>query len=64
VDIVAVLYNFAWRPLNFFYYFNLNALARLIFRTRRKIAVDRKTIVLYKRLILAGDNNQWIIAKN
>ena len=26
-------------------------------------AVDNKTIVLYKRLILAADKNPWMIAK-
>jgi hypothetical protein len=28
-----------------------------------KKAVDNKTIVLYKRLILAADKNPWMIAK-
>jgi len=60
--------------MKFFYYFNLKAHARLIFRTHLKNpifemgsikkAVDNKTIVLYKRLILTADKNPWMIAKS
>ena len=61
-DAGANLYTFAQR-LSIFSYFNLNSLARLIFGTRLKKAVDNKTIVLYKRLNLEKDNAPWIIVE-